>query len=128
MGRKTYDSIGKALPGRTNIVISRDGQLQLADAIVVASAESALAAVKDAEEVMIIGGGTIYETFLPLCHRLYLTQIDLEVSGDTYFPDYHRAYRWQQSAEQLWLADDKNPHDYQFITLEKISSAVQVIA
>lgn len=127
MGRKTYDSIGKALPGRTNIVISRDAQLQLADATVVSSAESALAAVSGTEEVMIIGGGTIYDTFLPLCHRLYLTQIELEVSGDTYFPDYLSTYHWHKSAEQLLLADEKNACDYQFVTLDKLDSVVESI-
>ena len=121
MGRKTYDSIGKALPGRLNIVISRDAQLQLSDAVVVDSCESALAAAKGAEEVMIIGGGTVYQHFLPLCQRLYLTHIELDVAGDTYFPDYNAAASWQQIDEQNHLAEPGNPYNYRFITLQKHS-------
>jgi dihydrofolate reductase len=127
MGRKTYDSIGKALPGRTNIVITRDSQLQLDDAITVTSAKMALAAVSGVDEVMIIGGGTIYDTFLPLCHRLYLTEIDLEVEGDTYFPDYLASYEWQQIDRQLSLADEKNPYQCQFVTLEKAPVVASLI-
>lgn len=123
MGRKTYDSIGKALPGRTNIVITRDRHLQLDDAITVTNAEAALVAAKGAEEVMIIGGGTIYSAFLPLCHRLYLTQIDLDVIGDTYFPDYMAAFEWRQTSTQQHFADEKNPHNYEFVTLDKQSHA-----
>ena len=119
MGRLTYDSIGKALPGRLNIVISRDPTLQLPDAITVTSAEQAITAAQSAAEVMVIGGGTIYEFFLPLCHRLYLTHIELDVPGDTYFPDYIAASEWQQSDQQQHLADDKNPHNYSFVTLDK---------
>ncbi|MFT4993277.1 MAG: dihydrofolate reductase, partial [Paraglaciecola sp.] len=72
-----------------------------------------------AQEVMIIGGGTIYQYFLPLCHRLYLTLIDLDVPGDTYFPDYQKAFQWHTLDKKLCTSDDNNPYDYQFITLTK---------
>lgn len=124
MGRNTYESIGKALPGRTNIVISRDINLQLADAITVSDVEAALLAVKESGEVMIIGGGAIYNTFLPLCHRLYLTEIELEVDGDTYFPDYLKSFKWQESVAELRLADEKNPYNCRFVTLDKIGSTI----
>ncbi|WP_340677022.1 type 3 dihydrofolate reductase [Paraglaciecola sp.] len=124
MGRLTYESIGKALPGRVNIVVSRDVNLQLIDAITVTSAEQAIAAAQDAPEVMVIGGGTIYEFFLPFCQRLYLTHIELNVAGDTFFPDYMADYEWQQSSEQQYFADAKNLHNYRFVTLDKKSSAV----
>ncbi|TRY33479.1 type 3 dihydrofolate reductase [Aliiglaciecola sp. M165] len=121
MGRKTYQSIGKALPGRVNIVISRDPQLKLADAIVVENCEKAIQAAGDVGELMVIGGGTIYEFFLPLCHRLYLTEIDLNVEGDTYFPDYTAEAQWHVLATESHVADQKNRYNYQFITLEKTS-------
>ena len=90
MGRKTYESIGRALPGRLNIVITRDDQYSLEDATVVHSPEEALALAneQDTPEVMIIGGGNIYQQFLPQASTLYLTFIDLDVAGDTQFPDY----------------------------------------
>jgi len=122
MGRKTYESIGKALPGRLNIVISKDRSLTLNDASVVQNCELAIAAAGKAEEVMIIGGGTIYRHFLPLCQRLYLTQIDLEVAGDTYFPDYQADFWWQTLDKESNTLNDKNPYNYQFITLAKLAA------
>lgn len=119
MGRKTYDSIGKALPGRTNIVISRDHELALADAVVAHDCEAAIKAAGEASEVMIIGGGSIYTFFLPFCQRLYLTEIDLAVAGDTYFPDYLTSGQWSLQASEEHQADEKNPHPYKFITLER---------
>jgi dihydrofolate reductase len=121
MGRKTYQSIGKALPGRLNIVITRDKAFSVDDALVVNTCEHALGAAQaepGTTEVMIIGGGTVYRHFMPLCNRLYLTLIDLDIAGDTVFPDYQQA-GWQQLTEQSHQADQKNPYAYQFITLAK---------
>jgi dihydrofolate reductase len=70
-------------------------------------------------EVMIIGGGTIYKHFLAFCHRLYLTHIDLEVDGDTYFPDYDAKYDWQEVDNEAHQSEPLNPYDYRFITLVK---------
>lgn len=117
MGRLTYESIGKALPGRTNIVISTNKEYQLSDAVVVASCEQALEEVADCPEVMIIGGGRIYREFLPQAQQLFLTHIDLEVDGDTQFPDYNAQVTWQCIDKQEHSADDKNPHNYEFVTL-----------
>ena len=129
MGRRTYQSIGRALPGRLNIVISRDSAFTLTDAMVVNDCEQAIIAAEKnvteasgedkAGEVMIIGGGTIYQHFLPLCQRLYLTEIDLEIVGDTYFPDYHLDYNWQEIEKESFFADEKNPYNYSFMTLTK---------
>ncbi|MGO4891122.1 type 3 dihydrofolate reductase [Flavobacterium sp. W21_SRS_FM6] len=121
MGRLTYDSIGKALPGRLNIVITRDENLRLHDATTVTSTKAALTAANGAKEVMIIGGGSIYNTFLPLCSRLYLTEIDLAVEGDTFFPDYLTSASWQKASDEVLPADEKNPHDCRFITLDKLA-------
>ena len=117
MGRKTYESIGKALPNRHNVVVTRDRHYQLNDADVVHSLDAALAFVTG-EEIMIIGGGNIYEQMLPQADRLYLTFIDLEVDGDAHFPDWHGMGFVEISSESHG-PDEKNPHPYRFVTLER---------
>ncbi|UAA38185.1 type 3 dihydrofolate reductase [Paraneptunicella aestuarii] len=119
MGRKTYQSIGKALPGRQNIVISASG-FDASDADVVTTPEQALELVSGIEEVMIIGGGKIYEMFLPQADTLYLTFIDLEVQGDTQFPDYESHCEWSEVESEAFQADDKNPYSYRFVTLKRM--------
>ena len=127
MGRKTYASIGKALPGRLNIVVSSDVNLTLPDATVVQGCEQAIdVATKHCSkqkienpEVMIIGGGTIYEHFLGFCHRLYLTHIELDVAGDTYFPNYAAEFDWQEIDNEVHQAEPLNPYVYRFMTLVK---------
>lgn len=126
MGRKTYESIGKALPGRRNIVISRDVTLSYEDAEVVHSLADALKKVTEPykqwqppTEVMIIGGGSIYQEALPLADRLYLTFIDLNVDGDTHFPAW-RGDDWEIVEREAHEADEKNKYGYQFVTLEKV--------
>ncbi|NMH60302.1 type 3 dihydrofolate reductase [Alteromonas ponticola] len=123
MGRKTYQSIGKALPGRPNIVISRDANFKPADASVVPSPEDALdmavtLPTRD-QEIMVIGGGTIYQSFLGHAETLYLTFIDTEVSGDTQFPDYQQYGEWREIEKEHRHADEHNPFDYQFVTLTR---------
>jgi len=120
MGRKTYDSIGRALPGRLNIVVSRDVNLTIEGVTCVSTVEQALAAVNDVEEVMIIGGATIYDYFLPVANRLYLTLIDLKTEGDTRFPDYKAQSQWTTLATEHFAADEKNAHDLTFLTLERV--------
>ncbi|MEH0666833.1 type 3 dihydrofolate reductase [Vibrio scophthalmi] len=117
MGRKTYQSIGRPLPGRTNIVISRDSSLSIEGVTVVASIEQALAVAGDVEEVMIIGGGSIYQHCLAQTDKLYLTFIDAKVEGDTQFPDWGDAY--QETYREAYAADEKNRYDMQFVVLEK---------
>lgn len=119
MGRKTYSSIGRPLPGRFNIVLTRDKNLSIAGVTCVQTVEQALALVKNEAEVMVIGGATIYQQFLKQTDRLYLTFIDLDVAGDTLFPDYQAAANWSEISCESHLADEKNPHNYQFVTLER---------
>lgn len=119
MGRKTFDSIGRPLPGRQNVVITRNEDWQHDGVLVAHSKEQALAFLKDAEEIMIIGGGHVYEQFLPLATHLYLTFIDLDVDGDTQFPDWTQVASWQQIDSEKHQADEKNIHDYQFVTLKR---------
>ncbi|QHJ12920.1 Dihydrofolate reductase type 3 [Paraglaciecola mesophila] len=128
MGRKTYESIGRALPGRLNIVITGDQGYQLSDASVVHSCEQAInlatshmqkeGVAEQKQEIMVIGGGTVYQHFLPHANRLYLTFIDLDTPGDTYFPDYADDV-WQEIESESSEPDEKNPHAYRFVTLAR---------
>jgi len=120
MGRKTYESIGRALPGRKNIVISTRSDFSLPDAEVVRSCEDALAAAeREGEEVMIIGGGKIYTEFMTKADVLYLTFIDLAVEGDTQFPDWQSYGKWKTLDTQSHHADDKNKYAHEFVTLAR---------
>lgn len=118
MGRKTYESIGRALPGRLNVVISRSESVQVEDGVVlVSSPEAALEVVANSEEVMVIGGGHIYQLLLPQAQELHLTFIDLEVQGDTQFPDYEAQGQWRCVSRESCQPDEKNPYHYQFVHL-----------
>lgn len=116
MGRATHISIGRPLPHRTNIVLTRQPDFLTKGCVVVHSVHDALAAARDAKEVMIIGGGSIYEQFLPLAHRMYLTIIHAPFEGDAFFPDYDVRI-WKEIERTDFPADDQNPHPYTFITL-----------
>lgn len=117
MGRKTYESIGKALPGRHNIVITTNTDYTLADASVVYSVDEALSLCAQEDEVMIIGGGSIYALLIEHTDTLHLTFIDKDVAGDTQFPDWTAYGEWQEISREAHQSDDKNPHDYEFVTL-----------
>jgi len=117
MGRKTWASIGRPLPGRQNIVISRQPGLEFAGAEVVASATAAIEAVPDAEEIMIIGGSEIYALFLPLADRIYLTRVHADVDGDARFADL--GDDWQLASDERHAADDRNEHDMSFRIYER---------
>ncbi|NMM40046.1 type 3 dihydrofolate reductase [Pseudoalteromonas arctica] len=120
MGRKTFESIGRPLPGRRNIVISRNTDYTAAGVDVVISPEDAISLVCESDEVMVIGGGNVYQQFLKSADRLYLTFIDLDVAGDTQFPDYEQSANWQVVEELSNQPDDKNIYGYKFVTLDKI--------
>ena len=121
MGRKTFQSIGRALPGRKNIVISRDSNFNFAGVEVVNSVEAALALVNDFEEVMVIGGGAIYQHCLAAAQRLYITHINANVDGDTYFPEYDLAI-WKKVASEIRPSDEKNKYQLDFAVYEKVSA------
>jgi len=124
MGRKTYDSIGRPLPNRTNIVISRNRDFQADGVRVVASLEAAIELAKevnyinDVQEVMVIGGASIYEAALPIADRLYLTHVHAEIEGDAYFPEVNFK-QWLEVSREDYQASDKNPYDYSFVVYDK---------
>lgn len=124
MGRKTHESIGGILPGRKNIIITRDEKFRVPGriAIVVRSPEEALKAAGDVDEVMIIGGAEIYEKFLPLADKMYLTLADADLEGDTFFPKYDES-EWKEIERQHFNADEENKYPYTFVTLERIKQA-----
>ncbi|MFN3234477.1 MAG: type 3 dihydrofolate reductase [Gammaproteobacteria bacterium] len=119
MGRKTFDSIGKPLPNRTNIVLSRDQSLSLPGCQVVHSLEQALEQTTD-NSLFLIGGATLYQQFLPKISRLYLTIIHKEFEGDAFFPELN-LNEWQEVHAEHHQADDKNPYDYSFYILSSTS-------
>lgn len=118
MGRKTYESIGKPLPGRTNIVLSRNPETKFEGVVCASNFEEALCAVPDAREIMIIGGSSIYEMLLPQANRLYLTYVEAEFEGDAWFPKFDKN-QWPEIENVMRPADEKNAYDCRFVTLEK---------
>lgn len=121
MGRKTHESIGKPLPGRRNIVISRDEDFRCAGCEVYHSLQEAFEALKDCAEVIIIGGAEIYKQALPLANKMYLTFVHHHFEGDKYFPKWN-AKEWQEIEHADYAADEKNPYPYSFVVLERKNS------
>lgn len=124
MGRKTYESIGKPLKGRRNIVLTRDRQYSAPGCIIVHSLEESIEASENGEEVMVIGGAQLYRQFLPRSGRLYLTRIEAAFEGDTYFPDFSEE-EWTIVFEEKHEADERNPHPFRFQILERKGAAAQ---
>jgi dihydrofolate reductase len=119
MGRKTFLAIGKPLPQRRNIVVSRDQQFGMTGCETVHSLDEALALVSGAAEVMVIGGGEIYRAAWQQARRMYLTRVHATFDADTFFPVID-ATEWREMAREDRRADADNPFDYSFITLERI--------
>ena len=118
MGRKTYESIGRPLPERTNIVVSRDPDFAAEGCIVVGDLEAALDAAGDAEEVMVMGGANIYEQLLPRADRIYLTEVHARPEGDAHFPPFERS-EWEERERIDHPADKDHPHAYSFVVLTR---------
>lgn len=129
MGRKTFESIGKPLPGRTNIVLTRDSGWKSDGVVVVHSIGEALtgnagSAASPADEIAGIGGAEVYRLLIPLATRIHLTRIDADVPGDAFFPqlDYSQ---WVEIDSRAVAADERNPYDMTFVTLERAPAAVR---
>ena len=118
MGRNTYESIGRPLPGRLNIVVTRNTDYQAPGCTLANSFDDAIAKAEGHEEIMIMGGASFYEHSLPYAHRLYLTFVDTQVEGDAFFPEWNTE-QWQEVERESHQADEKNPFNYEFVTLER---------
>ncbi|MBL7250673.1 dihydrofolate reductase [Alloalcanivorax sp. C16-2] len=124
MGRNTWESLKRPLPGRTNIVISRQPDYQAEGAKVVETLDQALelaghvAHIDGQDEVVVIGGAQIYALALPRADRLYLTEVHAEVPGDTYFPVLDAA-QWREIGRDDFQAEGPNPYDYSFVIYQR---------
>ena len=114
MGRKTFESIGRPLPNRKNIILTRDKNYSVEGCIIVTSVEEAITHSKDANEAMVIGGEQVFRLFLPHAKRLYLTFIEEEFKGDSYFPQFNKE-EWTVLKEEHYQDD----HKYSFVDFER---------
>ncbi len=124
MGRKTYDSLPerfRPLPGRLNIVVTRNRDYQAPGAIVVFSVDEALQAAGDAEEVIIVGGGELFRRLLPVVDRLYLTQVHGAVAGDIFFPAYDPS-QWRETFRQEHPADERHAMPFMWLILDRVAA------
>lgn len=119
MGRKTYESIGKPLPGRENIVVTRDHSYEAEGTTIVHAVDEVLQI--DAEEICIIGGSEIFKQFLHVADRLYITVIHHTFDADTYFPELNDN-EWKEVSRTAGIVDEKNKYAHEFVVYEKIKS------
>lgn len=117
MGRKTFESIGKPLKNRTNIILTRDVDYKKEGCLVYFDIQKV---INDfgGENLMVIGGEEIYKSFLPYTNRIYLTYIDQEFKGDTFFPNFENE-KWVKESEERGIKNEENPYDYYFQTFAK---------
>lgn len=120
MGRNTHESIGRPLPGRQNIVISSQQNYKAEGCDVVHSIDDALALCHDAEQVMVMGGASLYQQILPLADFLYLTRVHASLDGDTWFPEWSEQ-DWQLISSEDHQADENNEFDYSFQLYQRIT-------
>ena len=121
MGRRTFESIGKPLPGRTNIVISRQPGLAIAGATVASSLDAALAAAGDVPETVIIGGAEIFRQALPRTDTIHLTRVHARVCGNIVFPELDPA-QWRERVVEHHAADERHQYAFTFVTLQRAAS------
>ena len=118
MGRTTFDSLGGALPSRHNLVVSRQQHLTLPNAEICHNIDQAITLTQQEEEVMIIGGASIYQQTINRVDRMYLTFIDLTVTGDTFFPEWNET-QWRRISENHHPIADNNPHAFTCVCLDR---------
>ena len=121
MGRKTFESIGKPLPGRQNIIVTHQKNLLIPGCLIVNSLEEALEKTKQAQEIFIIGGATLYQSTLDKADFLYLTLIHAVISGNIYFPKIQYE-KWEEIEKKDFPADQKNPYPFSFVLLKRKKS------
>jgi dihydrofolate reductase len=118
MGRRTWESIGRALPGRRSIVVTRQREFEAPGVELAATPEAALALAEPAHEVMVIGGEAVYRALLERCDRIYLTRVEEHVEGDTRFPELDPG-RWREVEREERPADPANPYALTFLVLDR---------
>ena len=122
MGRRTFESIGRALPGRVSLVLTRDPAWQAPGAIAVHSLDEAFARAGSAPELVVIGGAELFELVLPLAERVYLTDVHAAIPGDTHFPEL-APEEWRELEKSAHAADADHAHAMSFRTLERRAPA-----
>ena len=127
MGRKTYDSIGRPLPGRTFVVITRDPSFAAEGVKIVHSLEDAIQVAAGDDEPFIAGGAQIFEQAIHRADRMYLTRVHAEVEGDTWFPDFDDVSEWQLTDAEHFDADEKNDYPFSFLTYDRVAAAGHAI-
>ena len=118
MGRKTFESIGKPLPGRTTVIVTRNQHFNVPDCITANSIDAAIAACQGDDEAFVIGGAELYRQALDFADRIYLTEIAGKFEGDAHFPEFDPA-KWYEVNRESFPADEKNPYPYSFIVYDK---------
>ena len=118
MGRKTFDSIGKPLPGRTTVVVTRNTDLQIDGCVVVHSLQEAIAACAGDAEVFIVGGAELYRQALPLVDTMYITEIQQDVAGDAHFPVFDMA-DWEETSRDARSQETPQPLNYHFVSYRR---------
>ena len=118
MGRRTWDSIGRPLPDRTSIVLTSDALFRCDGCLVARTAGEALTLAGDAPEIIIFGGARVFEEFLPRADRIYLTEVDADVGGDTFFPPLDPG-DWEVLEALEHPADERHPYDFSWLTLDR---------
>jgi dihydrofolate reductase len=118
MGRKTWESLGRPLPGRTNVVITRDEDFRADGAVVVHSLGEAIRLSENDGEAFIFGGGKIFAEALPLVKRIYMTIVHADIQGDTFFPELNKS-EWKEIEKASFSSDERNEFDYSFVTLQR---------
>ncbi|MBI3576081.1 MAG: type 3 dihydrofolate reductase [Gammaproteobacteria bacterium] len=119
LGRKNYESIGKPLPERTNIVITRNRDFRATGCLVAHSLDEALTLAGNDPEIFVIGGAEIYRAALARTNRLYLTRVHATIAGDTHFPEFDET-EWREISRERHERDERHAYDYSFVVLERI--------
>jgi dihydrofolate reductase len=118
MGRKTYESIGMPLPGRTSVVVTRNANYSVPGVVVVNSLAAAITACGNDKEIFVIGGAELYRQAIALADRIYLTEIDADISGDAHFTELDGKL-WQETGRVSHAPDEKNLHPYHFVVYDR---------
>ncbi len=121
MGRKTFDSLGRLLPGRKTVIVSRNPHFRIEGAVVTASVDAAIEACGDDPEIFFIGGAELYRQVLDRVERIYLAEVEADVEGDTHFPPFSRN-GWKETSREAFPANELNEYPHQFIVLDRIKS------